>query len=159
MTGANFRGPPVPLLLVPIVAQLVRASYDPRMTTYLKELSKGGPVAIAENAHKIVQYALSKVPSSVLYWFASTVLALPPGTAMQTTEFLKSRSDFEILMGRDDPVLRIESTPKTVCRSSDEVVSRLEKLEMEYRLLQEHHDKSLKNLTYNPDNLEIPVSA
>lgn len=87
MTSGTFRGPPVPLLLVPIVIQLVRSSCDPKMAAYLKEISKGGPVAIAENAHKIPQYALSKVPSNVLYWFTSKVLNLSPEIAMQTTDF------------------------------------------------------------------------
>ncbi|CAN8101025.1 unnamed protein product [Discula destructiva] len=156
MTGGGFRGPPVPLLLVPIIVQLVRSSCDPKMTAYLKQVGQGGPKSIAENAHKIAQYALSKVPSSVLYWFASKVLALPPETAMQTTEFLKSRNDVDILLVEDTTVLQIKSASDKACGSSLHIERRLEKLELEYQLLQKHHAKPIKLLTYESDDLEIP---
>lgn len=159
MTGGSFHGPPLPLLLVPIVVQLVRSSRDPKMTAYLKELSKGGPKAIADNAHKIAQYALSKVPSSVLYWFVSRVLALPAETALQTTEFLKSRSDLEILLGQDAPLLQIESSSEKACASASDIERRLEKLELDYQVLQENHKESLSFLTCKPENMVIPVST
>lgn len=156
VTGGGFRGPPVPLLLVPFVIQFVRMSSDPKMTTYLKELSKGGPVAIADNAHKFAQYALSKLPINVLYWFTSRVLNLPPDTAMHTTEFLKSRSDLEILMGDNISVDQYEKRPSTTSIPSD-IERRLEKLELEYQALEENYNKSLQLLTNNATDLEIYV--
>lgn len=113
-------------------------------------------MAIAENAHKIAQYALSKVPSNVLYWLASKVLNLPPDTAMHTTEFLKSRSDIEILLGadvsncQDEQVLNTASVPTDLER-------RLEKLELEYQILQDNQNKSIQLLTYKSEELEISV--
>lgn len=146
MTGGGFRGPPVPLLLAPVVIQFVRMGSDPKMMTYLKEISKDGPMAIAENAHKFAQYALSKVPTNVLYWFTSRVLNLPPDTAMHTTEFLKSRSDLEILVGNNISIDQYEKGHRTSSIPSV-IETRLEKLELEYQALQETHNKSLQSLT------------
>ncbi|KAJ4408926.1 hypothetical protein N0V82_009581 [Gnomoniopsis sp. IMI 355080] len=147
MTSGGFRGPPVPLLVVPVVIQLVRLSRDPKMTTYLSHISKGGPMAIAENAHKLAQYALSKVPSDVLYWLTSKVLNLPPGTAMQTTEFLKSRSDLEILMGEDPSICHDEQGSRTAALIPSDIERRLEKLELEYQVLQEKHNSLLTQIS------------
>lgn len=156
MTGGGFRGPPVPLLLAPVVIQFVRMSSDPKMMTYLKEISKGGPMTIAENAHKFAQYALSKVPTNVLYWFTSRVLNLPPDTAMHTTEFLKSRSDLEILVGNNVSIDQYEKGHRTSSIPSD-IERRLEKLELEYQALQENHNKSLQSLTNKGTDMEIHV--
>lgn len=156
MTGGGFRGPPVPLLLVPVVIQFVRMSSDPKMMTYLKEITKGGPMAIAENAHKFAQYALSKVPTNVLYWFTSRVLNLPPDTAMQTTEFLKSRSELEILIGEQIPIDQHEKGHGMTSNPSD-IERRLEKLELEYQALQENHNKSLQLLTDKGPDMEVYV--
>ncbi|PSR82799.1 hypothetical protein BD289DRAFT_297255 [Coniella lustricola] len=97
VAGTNtFRGPPLPLVLVPLVVQLVRASRDPNLTAYLARIIAQGsaevggvPAAIAANAHVLAQYALSKVPAQVLYWFTARVLNLPGDVATQTVEFLK----------------------------------------------------------------------
>lgn len=124
------------------------------MTAFLKEISKGGPISIAENAHKFAQYALSKVPANVLYWFTSRVLNLPPDTAMQTTEFLKSRSDLEILMDDDNSIGQEETGLRTI---PSDIERRLERLELEYQALQENHNKSLQLLTNKAVDLEIHV--
>lgn len=156
MTGGGFRGPPVPILLVPVVIQFVRMSCDPKMTAYLKEISKGGPISIAEHAHKFAQYALSKVPTNILYWFTLRVLNLPPDTAMQTTEFLKSRSDLEILMG-DNRSIRQDETAHRAISTPSEIERRLEKLELEYQALQENHNKSLQAVTKKSTDLVVHV--
>lgn len=158
MTSGGFRGPPPPLILVPIVIHLVRSSCDPKMTAYLKELSRGGPIAIAENAHKIAQYALSKVPTNILYWLTSKVLNLPPDTAMQTTEFLKSRSDLEILMGETHSVCHNERISETALIPSN-LERRLEKLELEYQILQENRSGSLQSISCTASDMEVPVRS
>lgn len=149
--GGGFRGPPLPLLLVPVVVQLVRASADPKMTAFLKDVARGGPVAVAENAHKMAQYALSRVPSNVLYWFASKVLNLPAEVAVQTTEFLKSRTQLEA--PPEQTPLRIESASVSAALVPADIERRLERLELEYQMLQEKHIESVKMLT-----MDLPVS-
>lgn len=112
-------------------------------------------MAIAENAHRIAQYALSKVPSNILYWLTSKVLNLPPETAMQTTQFLKSRSDFEILAGDIPPNCQDEQGSRMAIGIPSEIERRLEKLELEYQVLQETHNKSLQLLTYEANDLDV----
>lgn len=157
--GGGFRGPPIPLVVIPLVYQLMRSSPDLKLTKYVKDmLCKGGPVSVAENAHHIVQYMLSKVPSNVLYWFGTKVLQLKPELAMQTTEFLKSRTELEpppeqSLAGSD--IGRLASSDALTIPS--DVERRLEKLEMDYQMLQEKHTESLKLLTFKSgDTMEIP---
>lgn len=158
--AAGFRGPPVPLILVPVGIHLVRSSADPKMVAYLKEISKGGPIAIAENAHRVAQYALSKVPSNVLYWFTSRVLNLPPEIAMRTTEFLKSRTELEVpTEGESQEPLRIvqDGSAETALASTQGIERRLEKLERDYQVLQERHFESLRILTEKPEFVPVPV--
>ncbi|ROW07910.1 hypothetical protein VMCG_03445 [Cytospora schulzeri] len=153
--GCGFRGPPLPLVIVPIVYQIVRSSPDLKMSEYVKDLvKKGGPMSVAENAHHILQYALSKVPSNVIYWFATKVLNLPPEIAMQTTEFLKSRTELEPLPEKSS-VGEIEGGSRFALTAPSHIERRLEKLEMEYQLLQEQHRESLKLLTSKPENMDI----
>lgn len=150
--AAGFRGPPVPLILVPVLIHLVRSSADPKMMAYLKEISKGGPIAIAENAHRVAQYALSRVPSNVLYWFTSRVLNLPPDIAMRTTEFLKSRTELE------EPFQIVQDgSAETALASTQDIEMRLEKLERDYQALQGRHIESLRLLTEKPELLQVPV--
>lgn len=161
--GSGFRGPPVPLILVPVVIHLVRSSCDAKMAAYLREISKGGPVAIAENAHKVAQYALSKLPSNVLWWFTSKVLNLSPELALQTTEFLKSRTELDAslpALGEAQPQrgssrLQIEGktapAPSTALLMPSDIERRLEMLEQHYRALQEKHEVSLKLLEDKPE--------
>lgn len=159
-TGGGFRGPPIPLVVVPIVYQLMRSNPDLKLTKYVRDLlSKGGPVSVAENAHYVIQYMLSKVPSNVIYWFGTKVLQLKPEVAMQTTEFLKSRIELEppppeqSLAGSD--IGRLASSDALTIPS--DVERRLEKLEMDYQMLQEKHTESLKLLTYKTEDVvEIP---
>lgn len=176
--GGGYRGPPPPLILAPIIYQLVRRSCDPKMVAYVKELvAKQGPQAVADNAHKIVQYTLSKVPANVLYWFTSRVLNLPPETAMQTTEFLKSRTEIEMVMGEQQHQQQQITTTKTPLQlefekcdgslavkerewvnvSASDIERRLERLEMDYQALQEKHYESMKLLTSKPENMYLPV--
>jgi hypothetical protein len=55
-SGGGFRGPPIPLVVVPVVYHLVQSNPDLKLTKYVKDLlCKGGPVSVAENAHYIVQ--------------------------------------------------------------------------------------------------------
>lgn len=156
--GGGFRGPPVPLILVPAVIHLVRSSCDSKMSEYLKELSKRGPVAIAENAHKIVQYTLSRVPSNILYWLMSKVLNLPPEIAMQTTEFLKSRTELD---GPPEQSPRVSelTTGSTATVGSGDMERRLEKLELEYQMLRERQDDPLKLLTYRQESSDSLVRS
>ena len=155
--AGGFRGPPLPLVIVPIVYQIVRLSPDLKIAQYVKALAKkGGPASVAENAHYIMQYALSRVPSDVIYWFASKVLNLQPEVAMQTTEFLKSKTQLEALP-EQAPVGEIEGGCRNALVVPSDVEKRLEKLEMDYRMLQEQHTESLKRWTYyNAENVEIP---
>lgn len=101
---------------------------------------------------------LSKVPSNVLYWFGTKVLRLKPELAMQTTEFLKSRTQLELspeqsVAGSDSERLMASNN---LTMPSD-IERRLEKLEMDYQMLQEKHTESLKLLTYQTDSImEIP---
>lgn len=54
--GGGFRGPPIPLVVVPVIYHLVQSNPDLKLTQYVKDLlNKGGPVSVAENAHHIVQ--------------------------------------------------------------------------------------------------------
>lgn len=154
--GGGFRGPPLPLVIVPIVYQIMRYSPDLKIAQYVKHLvQKGGPMSVAENAHHILQYALSRVPSNVIYWFATKVLSLAPDVAMQTTEFLKTRTQLEPFPEKNS-VGEIEGVSGGALVAPSDVERRLEKLEMEYQLLQEQHRESMKLLTYNSDNLEMP---
>jgi hypothetical protein len=109
---------------------------------------------------------LSKVPSNVLYWFGTKVLQLKPELAMQTTEFLKSRTQLEPPpeqgLAAGEPGRLVSSDPQ-VTLSSD-IERRLEKLEADYQMLQEEHMASLKLLTYtaedtiaNPRGLPFPT--
>lgn len=151
--GGGFRGPPLPLLLVPVVVQLVRASADPKMTAFLRDVARGGPAAVAENAHKMAQYALSRVPSDVLYWFASKVLNLPPEVAVQTTEFLKSRAQLEALPEQAPLRIESESASASAALVPADIERRLERLELEYQMLQDKQNESVKMLT-----MDFPVS-
>lgn len=126
------------------------------MTAYLKEISRGGPMAIAENAHKLAQYALSKVPTNVLYWLTSRVLDLPPDTAMHTTQFLKSRSDLEIFMGNNSPEDHYGDRHRMTFDPSD-IEMRLERLELEYQALQETNSKSLEVIDKEVTDMNIYV--
>lgn len=97
---------------------------------------------------------LSKVPSNVIYWFGTKVLQLKPEVAMQTTEFLKSRTELEppaeqSLAGSD--IGRLASSD-TMTIPSD-VEQRLAKLEVDYQMLQEKHTDSLKLLTYKTEEV------
>lgn len=161
--GGGYRGPPPPLILAPIIYQLVRRSCDPKMVAYVKDLvAKEGPQAIAANAHKIVQYTLSKVPANLLYWFTSKVLNLPSEVAMKTTEFLKSRTEIECA---EQTPLQItldgsgEGRPALMGRSpsTSDIERRLERLEMDYQVLQERHHESMKMLTCKPEDMYLPV--
>lgn len=161
--GGGFRGPPVPLILVPVVIHLVRSSCDAKMATYLREISKGGPVAIAENAHRVAQYALSKLPANVLWWFTSKVLNLSPEVAMQTTEFLKSRTELDAsaLPEPDTPSRhQIGEGGKAAVPAlmPSDVELRLERLEQHYHALQQKHEVSLRLLADKPEAQEILVS-
>ncbi|KAI3392522.1 hypothetical protein diail_5533 [Diaporthe ilicicola] len=157
--GGGFRGPPIPLVVVPVVYHLVRSNSDLKLTKYVKDLlNKGGPVSVAENAHHIVQYVLSKVSSNVLYWFGTKVLQLQPEIAIQTTEFLKSRTQLELLPEQNHGGNDIErfASAETLTIPAD-IERRLEKLEMDYQMLQEKHTASLKFLTYKTDGIvELP---
>lgn len=52
----GFRGPPIPLVVVPVIYHLVQSNPDLKLTKYVKDLlNKGGPASVAENAHHIVQ--------------------------------------------------------------------------------------------------------
>lgn len=54
--GGGFRGPPIPLVIVPVVFHLMQTNPDLKLTKYVKDLlNKGGPVSVAENAHYIAQ--------------------------------------------------------------------------------------------------------
>lgn len=133
------------------------------MVAYVKDLvAKEGPQAIAANAHKIVQYTLSKVPANLLYWFTSKVLNLPSEVAMKTTEFLKSRTEIECV---EQTPLQIrldgsgEGRPALMGRSpsTSDIERRLERLEMDYQVLQERHHESMKMLTCKPEDMYLPV--
>ncbi|KAJ0122700.1 hypothetical protein J7T55_003216 [Diaporthe amygdali] len=157
--GGGFRGPPIPLVVVPVIYHLMRSNPDMKLTKYVKDLlNKGGPMSVAENAHYIAQYILSKVPSNVLYWLGTKVLQLQPEVAMQTTEFLKSRTQLELPPQPSDvgnDVARLASADAITIPS--DIERRLEKLEMDYQMLQEKHTESLKLLTYKADGtVEIP---
>lgn len=188
-SGGGFRGPPIPLVVVPVIYHLMRSNPDLKLTKYVKDLlNKGGPAGIAENAHYIVQCkhsslpdtasesgcsgcqprvsdnpygldVLSKVPSNVLYWFGTKVLCLQPELAIQTTKFLKSRTQLELPSGQshsENDVGRLASAEALTLPS--DIARRLEKLEMDYQALQEKHTESLKLLlTYKTDgSVEIP---
>lgn len=184
--SAGFpRGPPVPLIVVPVLLHLVRSSADPKMLAYLKDcISKGGPAALAENAHRVAQYALARVvPSDVLYWFASRVLNLPADTAMRTTEFLKSRTELEApvspgpgeeeeeeekgcrealravqqLEGGGSPAEMTTTTTTMSASCSRDIERRLERLERDYRALQERHVEALGLLTDKSEVVRVPV--
>lgn len=77
---------------------------------------------------------------------------------MQTTEFLKSRTQLEpppekSLTGND--VGRLVSSDSLTIPS--DIERRLEKLEMDYQMLQEKHTESLKLLTYKTEDIvDIP---
>lgn len=94
----------------------------------------------------------------MLYWFGTKVLQLKPELAMQTTEFLKSRTQLEppaeqSIAGNDAGRL-VSSDTLTI---PSDIERRLEKLEMDYQMLQEKHTESLKLLTYKTDGVvEIP---
>lgn len=153
--AGGFRGPPLPLVIVPVVYQIMRCNPDLRLAQYVKELmKKGGPMNIAENAHHIMQYALSRVPSNFIYWFASKVLNLPPEVALQTTEFLKSRTQLESLPGKGS-VGKTENSSGSALVVPSDIERRLEKLEMDYQILQEKHTESLMRLEFRPDNMEV----
>lgn len=168
--GGGYRGPPPPLILAPLIYQLVRRSCDPKMVAYVRDLvAHQGPHAVAVNAHKIVQYALSKVSADVLYWFAAKVLNLAPDAAMQTTAFLKSRTDIECDDPPPPPPLQLAGNSTrpapaelvvggTVSSSSmAEIERRLERLEIDYQALQEKHYESMKLWTRTPENIHLPV--
>lgn len=186
--GGGFRGPPIPLVVVPVIYHLMRSNPDLKLTKYVKDLlNKGGPVGVAENAHYIIQCkhsslpdtasepgdcschptvfdnrhvldALSKVPSNILYWFGTKVLRLQPELAMQTTEFLKSRTQLELPSEQSragNDVGRLASAEALTIPS--DVERRLEKLEMDYHALQEKHTESLRLLTCKTDGIvEVP---
>lgn len=94
----------------------------------------------------------------MLYWFGTKVLQLKPELAMQTTEFLKSRTQLEPLPERGlagNDMERLASSDSLTIPS--DIERRLEKLEMDYQMLQEKHTESLKLLTYKTDGaVEIP---
>ncbi|KUI58359.1 hypothetical protein VP1G_05667 [Cytospora mali] len=155
--GGDYRGPPLPLIIVPVVYQIVRASPDLKIARYVKRLiKKGGPMSVAENAHHIIQYALSRVPSNVLYWFASKVLNLSPEIAMQTTKFLKSRTELESLPQQASSAGVTDGGAGSALVVPSDIERRLEKLEMDYQMLQEQHKESLKLLTYKTESMEVP---
>lgn len=55
-TSGGFRGPPIPLVVVPVIYHLMQSNPDLKLSKYVKDLlNKGGPVSVAENAHHIVQ--------------------------------------------------------------------------------------------------------
>lgn len=154
--GGGFRGPPLPLVIVPIIYQIVRYSPDLKIAQNVQRLVKnGGPMAIAEKAHLILQYSLSRVPSNVIYWFASKVLNLSPDIAMETTEFLRSRTQLESLL-KEGSVGEIEGETGSALVVPSDVERRLENLEMDYHLLREQHIESMRLLTYRADNMEMP---
>ncbi|KUI70933.1 hypothetical protein VM1G_05866 [Cytospora mali] len=155
--GGDYRGPPLPLVIVPVVYQIVRASPDLKIARYVKRLvKKGGPMSVAENAHHIIQYALSRVPSNVLYWFTSKVLNLSPEIAMQTTKFLKSRTELESLPQQASSAGVTDGGAGSALVVPSDIERRLEKLEMDYQMLQEQHKESLKLLTYRAESMEVP---
>lgn len=164
--GGGYRGPPPPLILAPIIYQLVRHSCDPKLVAYVRGLVAAGPQAVAANAHKMVQYALSKVPAHVLYWFAAKVLNLPADAALQTTEFLKSRTEIEYDEGEQVP-LRLSggggtSTTSMSCcatTSTSDIERRLERLEIDYQVLQEKHYESMRLMLAGnkPEDFHLPA--
>lgn len=71
---------------------------------------------------------------------------------MQTTEFLKSRTQLECLPERSiagNDLERLASSDTLIIPA--DIERRLEKLEMDYQMLQEKHTESLKLLTYRAD--------
>lgn len=167
--GASFRGPPAPLLLVPIAIQLVRAARDPKMSAFLQKCAEGGPKAIADNAHYLAQYALSRVPANVLYWFTARVLNLPSEIALQTTEFIKSRGDLEtigLLEGFEEKTMKTMDGTESGAMSMRtldgvaDIEKRLERLELDYQLLQNRHAESLQLLQkHTTDSSSFQVSG
>lgn len=159
--GNGLRGPPLPIVILPIIYQIVRYNPDLKIARHVRKLLKtDGPASVAENAHHILQYVLSRVPSDVIYWFASKVLNLSPDVATETTGFLKSRTQLEdLLMGDSLHVGEIEgqnSGGAALVLVPSDVVRRLERLEVEYRLLQEQHGESLRLLALRTDDMEVP---
>lgn len=158
-----FRGPPVPLILVPVVIHLVRTSCDAKMTNFIKEVaSRGGPTAVAESAHRVAQYVLSKVPSDLLWWFTSRVLELPPEVALRTTELLKSRTELDAAAVMDaEPRVggRVEGSEEVVpVLGPGDVERRLEELERRYLALQERHEGEMRLLAENSGSQSSLVS-
>lgn len=94
----------------------------------------------------------------MLYWFGTKVLQLKPELAMQTTEFLKSRTKLEPLPEKSlagNDMERLAFSDSLTIPS--DIERRLEKLEMDYQILQEKHTESLKLLTYKTDGVvKIP---
>ncbi|KAK7732479.1 hypothetical protein SLS53_008484 [Cytospora paraplurivora] len=153
--GGSFRSPPIPLVVIPIVYQIVRSTSDLKLAQHMKDLvKKGGPKSVAENAHYIMQYALSRVPSNVIYWFALKVLNLPSEVAVQTTEFLRSRTQLESL-SKKSPVDTVDCWPENSLVASSDVDGRLEKLEVQYQTLQEQHMEALKLLDYKSEIISV----
>ncbi|ROW14154.1 hypothetical protein VPNG_04288 [Cytospora leucostoma] len=151
----SCRGPPIPLVVIPIVYQIVRSTSDLKLAKHIKDLvKKGGPRGVAENAHYIMQYALSRVPSNLIYWFASKVLNLPSEVAVQTTEFLRSRTQLESLPEKS-PVDTVDCLPESSLVAPSDVDRRLEKLEVQYQMLQQQHMEALKLLDYKSEIISV----
>lgn len=151
----SFRGPPIPLVVIPIVYQIVRSTSDLKLAQHIKDLmKKGGPRSVAENAHYIMQYALSRVPSNVIYWFASKVLNLPSEVAAQTAEFLRSRTQLESLSEKS-LVDTVDCWPESSLVAPSDVDRRLEKLEAQYQMLQQQHMEALKLLDYRSETISV----
>ena len=117
---------------------------------------RSSPSVGLENLH--VLDMLSKVPSNVLYWCGTKVLQLKPELAMQTTEFLKSRTELEPPPEQSlAPSVSGRLVPSDTLAIPSDVERRLEKLEMDYQMLQEKHTESLKLLTYKTeDAVRVP---
>lgn len=146
---------PGPLVLLPVVIYIVRSNGDLSMVSSIGKIGKTSPKVIADNAHKVIQGLLARLPSETLYWFCSKVLNLSPDVSTNTVEFIKSQSTTGALQRNsdvDEP--RLATTPRMIeaAGGRGEIEQRLERLEASLRMF-ETPDTPTRLLDYSSEDV------
>ncbi|KAJ9150476.1 hypothetical protein NKR23_g3803 [Pleurostoma richardsiae] len=164
--GPQPGGCPGPLVLLPVVVFLVRSNTQRGKGLFLSSspgIGGGAPDRIAENAHKVLQGMLSKLPAGLLCWFCTKVLNLPQETALSTTEFLKSGAAENGWQNQRQSQTKYEVTAvvpeqrQLEGTMSPEMEQRLARLEMSWQML-EQQQQELKLLT-SPTEQAVATEA
>ena len=128
------------------------------MATSLRSISTNSPKSIADNAHKVIQGMLAKLPADMLYWFCSKVLNLSPDVSRNTINFLKSQpatDGWRSASGLSERGMETSTDLTGSMTEQKELEQRLERLEATIKLLEtsdneprllEYRDESARSL-------------